>query len=73
MSRITPVRCHDMGLPDEAICALYSLSQERLDAMLDEAAARRRNVPAPAGKQMMTPLLKRDDLDRWETRRAERL
>lgn len=70
---ISPVRCFHLGLSAADICSLYGITPETLDAQLDLADRRRRDVPAPAGKALMTPLLARPEMDRWETRTAERL
>ncbi len=70
---ISPVHCYRQGVPADAVCTFYGITEEELDAQIELAERRRRDVPAPAGKTLMTPLLKRDDLDRWETRTAERL
>lgn len=69
---IPPARLvHLVGL-EPAAWAL-GITVEVLEAKLDLAERRRRDVPAPAGKTLMTPLLSRPEMDRWETRRAERL
>jgi len=69
---ISASRLLKLGLfPEEAAYCL-GITPEQLDARMAEAESRRAQ-PAPAGKAMMTPLLARPEMDRWETRTAERL
>ena len=70
--RISPLRLIALGLSSEDVATLYGITTEELDFIAEEADARRREVPAPAGKTLMTRLLKRPEMDKWETRRAER-
>lgn len=71
---LSPARLVKLGLPEADVAALYGLTAEQLDAILleDERRVAASQAPPPAGKTLMTRLLLRPDLDRWETRRAER-
>ena len=62
-----------MGIASEDVAAFYGITTEELDFLAEEADAKRRETPAPAGKTLMTKLLRRPEMDKWETRKAERL
>ena len=70
--RISPLRALALGVATDDVCAWFGLTEEELDFIAEEADARRREAPAPAGKALMTKLLRRPEMDKWETRRAER-
>jgi hypothetical protein len=73
VTMISPLRWLKLGLASEDVCAMYGITPEELDYLAEEAECRRReNSPSPAGRMLMTPLLVRPDMDRWESRRAER-
>ncbi len=69
---ISASRLLKLGLSREEAAYCLGITTEQIDARMAESEARR-TAPAPPGRTLMTPLLARPDLDRWETRRAERL
>ncbi len=69
---ISASRLLKLGLSPEEAAFWLGITLEQLDARMAEAEARR-STPAPAGRTLMTPLLARPEMDRWETRTAERL
>ena len=68
----SPSRLRALGLTVAQIAALHGLTVEQVEAGLQAAADVRRQVPPPRPRRMMTRLLQRPDLERWESRRAER-
>ena len=70
--RVSPLRLRAIGLSAEDVATLYGITLKQLEAMVAEAEAKRRPEPAPAGKALMTKLLMRPEMDKWETRKAER-
>lgn len=77
---LSPLRLLALGLASDDVCALYGLTPEELDLRCEQAEARRCEIPAPSagnslmtGKSLMTRLLRRPGMDKWESRTAERL
>ena len=68
---ISPIRMVKLGLPAEDVAAFFGLTLEALERQMQDGEDRRTPLP-PAGRTLMTPLLLRPEMDRWETRRAER-
>ena len=71
---LSPVRLVHLGLSEADVAVLYGLTPEQLDAILLEDRERRlaRQDPPAAGRVLITRLLLRPELDRWESRRSER-
>jgi hypothetical protein len=68
---ISPLRLLKLGLSREDVASCLGITPEEVDRRLQQAEDRQ-SAPAPAGRMLMTPLLVRPDMDRWESRRAER-
>lgn len=71
-SMISASRLMKLGLSREDAAFWLGITTEQLDARIAGAEARRAE-PVRPGRTLMTPLLARPDLDRWEMRTAERL
>jgi hypothetical protein len=69
----SPRRLQKMGLSLDQVAFMLGLTEEQVEAQLDAEESRKAPPPQPAGKTMMTRLLARPEMDRWETRTAERL
>jgi hypothetical protein len=69
----SPRRLLRMGLSLDQAAFWLGMKVEDLEAQLDAEESRHKPEPQPAGKTMMTRLLARPEMDRWETRTAERL
>jgi hypothetical protein len=70
----SPRRLMKLGLSLNEVAYWVGVTVEELEAQLDAEESRHKpEPPQPAGKTMMTRLLARPEMDRWETRTAERL
>lgn len=71
---ISPARLFRLGLSVEEVAAWLGLTIEDVEAGLEAAETMLRDSQqvAPTGHTLMTTLLFRPDMERWEMRRAER-